>query len=145
MSSHAALDGDVLGKPSKSQGSPSCRGQSGIWVVLSVRSDLWDQAGGGLGPLDLPDPFLNLLVQGGGEFMASWGVRAGRDWRSPALPLLGAGLAWMLDQVAQGWGQSSTGYSQGRTFHNFSVWSECSFFSFLLFFCNPPFEILNGK
>lgn len=67
-----------------------------------MRSDLWDQAGGGLGPLDLPDPFVNLLVQGGCKFTASlYGIA----------PLLGAGLAWTLGQVAQGWDRSSAGYS----------------------------------
>lgn len=61
-----------------------------------MRLDLQVQAGVELIPLDLPDPFLNLLVQGGGEFVAS---QRGWGWKGleifSVLLLLGAGLTCM--------------------------------------------------
>lgn len=47
-----------------------------------MKLDLWVQAGAKLSPLGLPDAFLNLLVEGGGGFMVSQGVGAGKDWKS---------------------------------------------------------------
>lgn len=45
-----------------------------------------------LSPLDLPDPFLNLLVRGGGKFMASQGSWSWKGLEIFSVLLLGAGL-----------------------------------------------------